>query len=268
MRRALLVLVVASASSAGAQPSTSDTPQAVPSQPPAVRPSSDPSAVLREANAAATVGDWARVSAFTSPLLSQKLDRPDLAEAHRLAGLAAFFQHREPEAEADFLEYLRFDLDGRLDPALYPPEVVGFFDDVRAKHAADLRALRPKPRRYWLLNLVPPFGQFQNGDRAKGFITGGLIGAFAITNVTSYLVLRSWCTQAVGSAGPSLVCDQHGGAKAVRTLEIVGGIGLILTYVWGVYDGVSNYRRGSRAPMAPYATASNNGALVGVVGRF
>src|SRR6187402_1716568 len=79
----------------------------------------DPSLALREANVAATAGDWARVSAFVEPLLTRQLETADLAEAHRLAGIAAWFAQpqRLDLADQHFLAYLRIDLDGHLDPA-------------------------------------------------------------------------------------------------------------------------------------------------------
>src|SRR5690606_23204411 len=138
------------------------------------------------------------------PRVHGALPPADLAEAHRLAGMAAFYHHQRRDlAEAHFLAYLKIDLDGRLDPALYPPEVVGFFDEVRTKHQAELRARRPRARSYWLLNLIPPGGQLQNREPRKAWVIGGLLGGFAIGNVTTYLVLRSWCTRVSGSGGSS-----------------------------------------------------------------
>jgi hypothetical protein len=227
--------------------------------------------VLREANSAATAGDWGRVAAYVDPLLVRQLDATDLAEAHRLAGLAAYFQNRRGDAEFHFLAYLKSDLDAHLDPALYPPEVVRFFDDVRANHAAELRARRPKSKRYMILNFLPPFGQLQNGDSTKGIVISGLLGAFALTNVTSLLLVRSWCTQVTGPGGQSYSCeDQHvHGAGTARGLIILSGAGLLFTYVYGVYDGVSKYRRQTREQsFAPFATPTNTGALVGVMGSF
>src|SRR6185295_19835054 len=107
-------------------------------------------------------------STLVDPLLRQQLPPGDLAEAHRLAGIAAFFAQRNTDAETHFLAYLRIDLDGRLDPALYPPDVVAFFNDVASRHAAELRAQRAAlPKRSWWLTLLPPLGQRQNGDRTK-----------------------------------------------------------------------------------------------------
>jgi hypothetical protein len=184
--------------------------------------------------------------------------------------MAAFYHQRRDIAEAHFLAYLKIDLDGRLDPALYPPEVVGFFDEVRTKHQAELRARRPKARRYWLLNLIPPGGQIQNGERGKAWVIGGLIGAFAIGNVTTYLVLHSWCTRVSGDGGSSVTCDGNGdhasSASILRGVNIATGIGLIATYVYGVYDGARSYRR--KEAIKPFVAGVAGGGMVGLGGSF
>ena len=228
----------------------------------------DPSATLRESNTAATAGEWAKVASLVNPLLGGQLAQPDLAEAHRLAGLAAYFLQRQPEAEAHFVAYLRIDLDGHLDPALYPPEVITFFNDVKSKHH-ELR--RPQPKRYFILNFVPPLGQFQNGDRVKGIVIGGLLGAFAVANVTSYFVLDSWCKHVTGAGGENTVTcddpkDHNHAAGQLRTLNIVAGVGLIATYLYGVYDGVRIYRRNTE--LTPYLTPIPNGGMLRLGGRF
>jgi hypothetical protein len=260
-----------------AQPASSPSPVETPPSPvsapvpePVVVPS-DPAVALREANAAATSGDWNRVEAYVRPLLSKQLERADLAEAHRLAGIAALLvvPPARDRAEQHFLAYLKLDLDAHLDPALYPPEVVNFFNDVRARHAAELRTLRPKRSRYAVLTLVPPFGQFQNGERTKGWIIAGLLGAFAATNVTTYLVLRSWCFKQSGPGGSSVGCDEttnrDGTANTLRALNITAGVGLIITYAYGVYDAVSGYRRETRErAVVPYATTASGGGSLGV----
>jgi hypothetical protein len=229
-----------------------------------------PSDALRDANDAAAAGDWARVSALVDPLLRGPLPPADLAEAYRLAGMAAFFQQRRDLAEAHFLAYLKIDLDGRLDPALYPPEVVGFFDEVRTKHQAELRARRPRPRRYWLLNLIPPGGQIQNREPGKAWVFGSLIGAFAIGNVTTYLVLRSWCTRVSGDGGSSVTCDENGDhahtASTLRGINIATGIGLIAAYAFGVYDGATSYRR--QETMRPFVVGVAGGGMLGLGGAF
>ncbi len=241
---------------------------------PGAAPPSDPATALRDANAAAANGEWARVSAYIEPLLAQSLATTELAEAHRLAGIAALFVQPPDRELADrhFFEYLKIDPDGQLDAALYPPEVITFFSDVRSRHAPELRARRPKAKRYMILTLVPPFGQFQNGDRVKGIVIGSLLAAFFVTNVTTYFVLRSWCKKLTGPVDPdktSAGCDEttnhYDSAKTLRGLNITAGVGLILTYVYGVYDGVRGYGRprGEHA-LAPYATSTNTSATFGI----
>jgi hypothetical protein len=226
----------------------------------------DPASDLRDANAAASAGDWARVQALVDPLIDPALAPADRAEAYRLAGLAAFFTHATVLAEQDFVAYLKLDLGGHLDPALYPPEVVNFFNDVRARHAAELRAARPRPNRYWILSLLPPFGQFQNGDRVKGWTLTGIMAATLGTNIVTYFYLRSWCHNA------SNTCDDSGknhfrGAQTLSTLNIVGGAGFILTYAYGVWDGVRGYRRRS-FELAPYVGLSGETTTLGIGGSF
>ena len=275
MTRVLVIVAVVFASARSeaqvdgtAPPFGADVRARGPAVDPAQAAPLDPAFALRDANAAATTGDWARVAALVDPLLARPLETTDLAEAHRLAGLAAFFGGRPTDAEQHFVAYLRTDLDGHLDPALYPPEVVSFFDEVRARHAAELRALRPRPKRNFALAFVPVFAQRQNGEPVKGWIIGGLLGAFLVTNITTYFVIRSWCHD-TGSTCDNSGVDHFHAAQQLETLNVVAGAGLILTYVYGVYDGVTRYRRQTREQsLAPYATPTNNGGVIGLVGSF
>ena len=267
--RGALVALGALVASLGVSPAAAQAPGA-PARPggPAT-----PSDALRAGNAAAIEGDWVRVSMSVDPLLRAQLSASDRAEAHRLAGLAALFQGRRLDAEEHFLTYLRLDLDGQLDPALYPPEAITFFSEVRARHEAELRARRPKAKRYWVLNLVPPWGQFQNGERTKGYVIGGLLAGFAVANVTSYLVLRSWCTEVRGDGGLSVTCDEGtdrtSRAAQLQSVNLVSGIGVFAMYAYGVYDGVSGYRRTTRErTLQPFVTTSPTSGFVGVAGTF
>jgi len=229
----------------------------------------DPAGQLRDANAAAIAGDWGTVSALVDPLIAVQLPQTELAEAHRLYGLAAYFQGRKPEAEAHFHAYLKLDLDANLDPQLYPPEVIGFFIEVRTKYASELRALRPRQKRYAIVSVLPMFSQWQNGERTKGIVIGAAIGAFAIANVSTYLVLRSWCTRVSGDLGSSATCDDNHvhSAKTLSGVNIAAGIGLIATVLYGVYDGVKGYRQ-KEHEVQPYASLADHTNVVGIAGRF
>lgn len=252
----VLALVAAGATAARAQPGVPD----------------DPAIALREANEAATAGDWPRVGQLAQTVLARHPGPAELAECHRLAGLAAFFESHRDVAESEFLAYLRLDPDGHLDPALVPPDAVAFLDGVRARHAAELRALRPRPRprRYLSLAFVPPLGQFQNGERVKGFVLLGMFSTLAAADLTSVGLLGAWCTHVAGPAGSSLECEPRHvhAAQLAREVEIATTAALIATYVYGVYDGVTEYHRRSATTLAPYASPRDDGAVLGVIGRF
>jgi hypothetical protein len=249
------------------------------------QPTAATSDVLRQGNTAALAGDWSGVAQLIEPLFHRDLAQPDLGEAHRLAGIAAFFQQQPDAAERHFLAYLRLELDGRLDPALYPPEVVAFFNDVASRHAAELQALKYGLKRSWFLTLLPPLGQLQNGERTKAYVIGGALGALLIVNLTTYYYLRSWCEHTDGRIGGGLSCydgpsmekDRNHEAARIRPWNIASGIGVLVVYAYGVYDGVRDYRRHSRElTMQPFvATSSDLGSgtgsgqrVFGVMGSF
>lgn len=231
-------------------PSTSPAPPPLAPSTPTI--SADPAVVLRQANAAAQVGDWPQVELLVAPLASRPLRASDLAEVHRLRGLAAFFAQRLELAEAELLAYLKLDADAHLDPATVPPEAITYFESVQAKHRAELRTLRASraPRkRSFLLTLVPVAGQLQNGDRGKALGFGIALGTLAVTNVTSYVLLRRWCRASDGTCDRTGV-DRSSAARTLSVANLLSGVGLGVVYGVAVYDAIVGYRRATRlAPM-------------------
>ncbi len=221
---------------------------------------------LVQANQKAGQGEWQDVQALASAVLASSPSKGDQAEAHRLLGLAWFFLQAFDRAEVDFVAYLKLDLDGRLDPALVAPEAVTFFESVRARHAGELRALRPRPKRSWALTLLPPLGQLQNQERDKAIVLGSALLAFTATNVSTYLLLRSWC----GTS--SQVCDENGvdhtaTAKKLRVVNYLSGAAALGTFIYGVVDGVRGYRRRSSALQFAITTDETSTGFV-VAGQF
>ncbi|MBK9030685.1 MAG: hypothetical protein IPL61_04990 [Myxococcales bacterium] len=239
--RALAVLLCLATATAAAQPGGAADP-------------------LAAATAAAERHDWPTVEALVAPIADAGgAPRGDRAEANRLLGLAALDRGDAAAAEARFLAYLKLDLDGRLDPGLYPPEVIAFFEDVRGRHAAELRALRPRPKRSLVLNLLPPAGQFQNHHRTKAWTLAIVGGTLLAANVTSYALLRSWCSD-------DGTCDHSGSARVLRNVNLGAGIGTAALYLYGVWDGLRHFSRTPSRTIAPMAFSQ--GAGVGVAGVF
>ena len=246
-----------------------DGPGTAAAQPSATAPAAAaPTAadLLIEAGAAADQGDWPRVVARATPVAGDPRQRvADRAEAHRLLGLAAFALGRVADADREFFAYLRLDIDGHLDPHLYPPETVAYFESVRGHHAVELRALRPRPARTVLVNFLPPFGQFQNRQRTKGWILAGLGSALLATNVTTYVLLRRWCDT------PDDTCEVEGQSRRATASTLLDvnkltGVAAIAVYAYGVIDGFRHYRRRPVLVLTP--PANGQGAILGLTGRF
>ena len=231
-----------------------------------------PSDALRDGNTAATAGDWARVSALVDPLLRGAAARPPISP--RRTGSPASRRSSPAQrdvAEAHFLAYLRIDLDGHLDPALYPPDVVGFFNDVRATHQR--RAARAAPQGAALLAAEPdPAGRPVPERRAHEGVRGRRPARRARDRQRHDLPRAALVVHArwPAPAARASTCDDgrrpRRGASTLRAINIATGIGLIVTYVYGVYDGVRGYRR--RESIQPFVAPVAGGGLLGVGGAF
>lgn len=217
---------------------------------PALARAQPPAEVLGEANAALGAGDYPRARSLAGRVARAPgpSDR-DRAEAWRVLGLAYFFLGDENGARAAFLAYLKLEPDGTLDAAVVPPEAVLLLNSVRNQHAAEIAARRPKRHRrsYWL-NFVPVAAQWQNGDRGKMWFVASAGTALLAANLTSYLLLARWCGGAddtcdEGEPGQPGYSNHIDEARTARVVNIGSGLALIALYAWGVYDGISTYRR-------------------------
>ena len=137
----------------------------------------DPRSDLVEARHKFEQGDYAAASALLRPLVDANVfgDATDRNEALRLYGVASFLEGRRGDAEGAFTALLVHDPNARLDASLYPPDVVSFFDAIRARREAELEKTAHRARKHFVLTLTPfGIGQFQNSQPRKGWVLAGL----------------------------------------------------------------------------------------------
>jgi hypothetical protein len=156
-----------------------------------------PATTLKTARDEFDFGNYEGVVGRLRPLvealeLARELpEKADRLEALRVYGIACTLTGRRTAAEGAFLLLLREEPSMRLDPALVRPEAVAFFDEVRARHRAELLTAYRKNRRpyYWALDVIPLAGQLQNRQWKKAIVFGALELALLATNITTGALL-------------------------------------------------------------------------------
>jgi hypothetical protein len=188
-------------------------------------------------------GDYEGVVTLLRPLVEtgggQLPDKVDRLEALRTYGIACMLTGRRTAAEGAFLLLLRAEPSTELDPRLVPPEAVSFFAEVRGRYRAELAAAyrKHRPRRYLVLNFLPPAGQFQNRQRAKGYALGAAEVLLLGTNILSGELLDHY-------QGPYHLFEGHQTAYSVlRPLNIASFATLLGVAVYSIVDGLVVGRR-------------------------
>src|SRR5436190_16967835 len=136
----------------------------------------------------------------------------EVVQAHRMLGVAYLFENKPDEARREFRKLLELRPDYRFDPLLDPQRVVDFFNGVLKEEETTIAEMEARRRQRELgeeqkrrrqamrLHLPPtilryerhsfavnfiPFGagQFQNGQRRKGWVFLGAEAALAAVSV-------------------------------------------------------------------------------------
>jgi hypothetical protein len=195
-------------------------------------------AALVRAAAAYEYGDMAQVVDAARPVAEGTLpsSAEQRARALRFLGIGLFLTNRALGADNAFAELLRVDPSARLDPTTTRPEVVAFFENIRHQHVARERAAS----RHFIWNLLPPVGQFRNGDTTKGWLVGGVEVIALGTCVASRLVSYSW-HHADNTYGPN--GTRASDERTLRVVEWTSAGVLAAAYLYGVIDGIVHYYR-------------------------
>jgi hypothetical protein len=236
-------------------PPAADATLAVPFPAPAAANPASAAAALERIRAAYEYGDIDEVVDWSRQVTEGRLHSTaqERARALRYLGIGLFLTGRTEGAEAAFFELLRARPDVRLDPKTTRPDVVAFFEQVRQRHAQEIQiAARDNNPKSFLRNFLPPLGQFQNGQRARGMTIGALEMVSLGTMAATYAILKSW--EHPGHTFPGREDD----ARALKFVNYVSLGVLAATYLFGVIDGIAHYPDSpAEDPSAPPPTATN-----------
>jgi hypothetical protein len=198
-------------------------------------PNPEAVALVRLALERYELGDYEGVVTALRPLVDADtpgLPAADRVEALRTFGIASVLTGRRTAAEGAFVLLLRADPRSELDPTLVRPEATQFFDEVRARWRAERVAAykRNRGKRYGILNMIPPAGQFQNRQYAKGYSLLAVEIALLATNITTGVLLNQW-------EGPNkLFVGHEDTARALIPVNIASFAVLLSVVAYGIID--------------------------------
>ncbi|MCX7957888.1 MAG: hypothetical protein N3B13_02485 [Deltaproteobacteria bacterium] len=168
-------------------------------------------------------------------------DENELAECYRYLGAAHFYLEDYKAAEANFRQLLFLRPDTKLDPFLFPPSMVVFFDRIKKdmpKSSKDLKETEPVQTKYrysLYVNLLP-FGipQFAQNRNVKGsLILSSQILSLGV-NVFSYWQVQSMIDR-YGYVKDQKTADR---ANLLKTAQITSLITFGIIYFYSVGDGI------------------------------
>jgi len=251
-------------------------------------------------------GEYGRALELLRPLVYPDVrleSEGEVVQAHRMLGVASLFENDPESARVEFRKLLELRPDYRFDPLLDPPRVVDFFNVVVKEEEAELAAIEAKRRRReeellarqrreaerlrtqqalvlrydhhpYAANFIPfGAGQFQNGQRKKGWmffgaetaLAGASVAAF-VTNFALYgIAPHRRCTvpQPIDANGLPQKCPDmdtdHSDENVSKNLErvslVTGGLFWAVA-IWGVVDALRHYESDVLVTPAPNGLAA------------
>jgi hypothetical protein len=239
---------------AAGAPANRPRPTPPPAEPTPVAPEMEATLALERARAAYEYGDMEMV-VDSARIVAEGRSRPtpiQRVQALRFLGVGLYLTGRAEGAEAAFFELLRQKPGAKLDPTHTRPDVVAFFENVRARHASEIQQARPT--KYFVLALLPPAGQFQNGDRARGITLAAIEAVTLGVAIGTYAQLKSWQNK------NDLTFPGHN--DDAHTLKLLNNLSVAVfaaTVAVGIIDGIANFHHNDDEPPLAWLTPSGLG---------
>ncbi|HEY6477583.1 MAG TPA: tetratricopeptide repeat protein [Polyangia bacterium] len=230
--------------------------------------------------------EYKRAIEILNPLLYPEVlldSEGEVVQAHRMLGVSYLFAGQTEEAKREFHKLLELRPDYRFDPLLDPQQVVDAFNAVVKDEEGEIAAIEGRrklrdaeiaarlqrearlhatitvlryERHSYLLNFVPfGAGQFQNGQRRKGWLFFGVEAGLAAISVgalaTNFALYGAnpyrKCLQTpatLGACPPDEIDhSQEDHSRALLRVQLVSGGLFFATAIWGVVDAVRHFQR-------------------------
>ena len=227
---------------------SNDVPASVPRQDTQAMPQSA-GAALKQAESAYEYGDMPLLveSARLVTDGTLKSTESQRAEGFRFLGIGLYVTGRVQGAKTAFEQLLTLRPDTHLDAGTTRPEIITFFLNLRQARIEQLRVAQYANRPSAMWNFLPPMGQFNNGQRVKGWVLLAAEASTWIVATTTFAVKKSW-EQRGGSVCELGLADERcrdrtETARTLRQVNLGGSFVLAALYLYGVLDGLSERNR-------------------------
>jgi hypothetical protein len=228
----------------------------------------DTSAQLKGAIEDFEFGEHAAAEKKLFPLLNpiQLASAEDVILARQYLGACYFLLDQRPKAEAEFAKILVLDAEHKLDPEVFSPALVQFFEDVRQRTGVTLRRADPSPPPSpspspspsatappLVLTVPPPrpplglafvpfgVGQFNNHQPVKGALFAVSEVGLIATAITTFVMFRGLGeTNASGAFEVTDAADQSRAEslQSVFLATLYAGVGIAAI---GIVEAVVSY---------------------------
>jgi hypothetical protein len=261
---------------------------------------SSPQEQFDRARIAYEKNDYGRVIALVRSLLYPSIQlssSEQVTEAHRLLGIAFFKTRAEADAEREFAILLNNNPDFRLDRLVDGEEVAHFVDTMRQKMEDELRRIKEREREReeserkrkaaeeierrrkaeriyiertytqnpYFVNFLPlGAGQFQNGERRKGYTF--LVGESVLGAASLSLWIAKHELYPNGLYPPR----DEGTATTLQYARIITGGMFFGLWGLGIWDSLKHYQPVviKESPFIPAPAPMQSGAGLLWQGRF
>jgi tetratricopeptide (TPR) repeat protein len=269
-----------------------------------------PSAEFERGRTAFERAEYARAIEILRPLLYPEIrlaTEGQVVQAHRMLGVAHLFEKQNDLAAQEFRKLLQLRPDYRFDPLLDPPQVVDFFNGVLHDYEGELAQIEAKrrqaeqeeerrrlayergrgaptvvERRYarnsFTINFIPfGAGQFQNGDRRKGWtflLSESALAAISVGALSTNFAVYGFrphrgCVPQTNldvSAPCKVDTSAEDHSRLLTRIQVVSGGAFFAVAAWGIADAIRHFKPEVPLDLAPVSVGRGFGA--GLAFRF
>lgn len=213
-------------------------------------------------------GDFEQAATLYQNLLDAgALSDPAVREpALEHLGISLTILERRDEARAVFLQLLGLNPAHRLDEMFVLPEVVAYYESIRAEFVRELPEPSIRPTNPLALSLMPfGIGQIYNEQPAKGYALMAAEGLAVGLSVFSYYYKQGFCEDIRGGTCLTDDKDAHNRWQQVQQVSAFVASGLI---IYGLVDGALYYREEKPLSLAPTPTPDGRGLGLAMEWRY